>query len=97
LNPALYTIAGPYGQDAVAATYVARRLPGLRVALEGLAAAGGDPEAAGAWLTLAMRERNRVWDALVGAFTALVTDASQAHTNPNEEGDDKRADAAVIP
>src|SRR5262249_34231566 len=65
------TIAGPYGQDPVAAAHVARRLPGLRLALEGLRTAGDDRRTAGAWMTLARRERNRVSDALLGASDAL--------------------------
>jgi N-acetylated-alpha-linked acidic dipeptidase len=76
LNPALYTVAGPYGQDPVAAVHLGRRLPGLRVALEGLAAAGDDTEAAGAWLTVARRERNRVSDALREAVAALAASAA---------------------
>lgn len=69
LNPVLYTITGPYGQDPVAASFLRERPPGLARALRGLAEAGADERPA--WLTTARRERNRIADAIAGARRAL--------------------------
>jgi hypothetical protein len=69
LNPVLYTIAGPYGQDPVAASYLRERPAGLARALRGLEAAAGQERPA--WLTSAWRERNRVADAIERARRAV--------------------------
>lgn len=69
LNPVLYTIAGPYGQDPVAASFLRERPPGLACALRGMADAdAGDRPA---WMTGARRERNRIADAIATARRAL--------------------------
>lgn len=69
LNPVLYTIAGPYGQDPVAASFLRARPPGLARALLGMAEAGADERPA--WTTSARRERNRVGDAIAAARRVL--------------------------
>jgi hypothetical protein len=70
LDPVLYTIAGPYGQDPVAASFLRERPPGLARALRGMAAAG--PEERPAWMTSARRERNRIADAILLARDVLA-------------------------
>jgi hypothetical protein len=69
----------------------------LRLALEGLTAAADDPRSAGAWLTLAMRERNRVWDALLGTVAALSTGGdARTHSNAHSQEGAQPADAPAI-
>jgi hypothetical protein len=69
LNPVLYTISGPYGQDPVAASFLRERPAGLARALRGLA--GAEPDTKPAWSTGARRERNRLADAIERARRAL--------------------------
>ncbi len=76
LNPVIYSVAGPYVQDPVAVEYVSRRLPGLRRALEGLARAENELTRH-AWVTQAVRDRNRVADAVMAA-TDVLESATQA-------------------
>ncbi len=71
LNPVLYTIAGPYGQDPCAATYLRKRFPGLQRELDELATLERDDPHYRAGLVNARRERNRVCDAILFAYDAL--------------------------
>ncbi len=71
INPVMYTIVGPYGQDPVAASFLRRRLPALRAAVDGLAASAGSELVRSAWFTQALRERNRLADALAEAVRVL--------------------------
>jgi hypothetical protein len=64
VNPVIYTVAGSYKQDPCSATYLRNRVPGLAQALERLAAAGDDEGYANAATMQALRERNRLVDAL---------------------------------
>jgi Peptidase family M28/PA domain len=64
VNPVIYTVAGSYKQDPCSATYLRNRVPGLAQALERLAAAGDDAGYANAATMQALRERNRLVDAL---------------------------------
>jgi hypothetical protein len=64
VNPVIYTVAGSYKQDPCSATYLRNRVPGLAQALERLAAAGDDDGYANAATMQALRERNRLVDAL---------------------------------
>ncbi len=65
VNPVIYTVAGRYRQDPCSATYLRNRVPGLAQALERLAGANGDAGGANAAVTQALRERNRLVDALL--------------------------------
>jgi hypothetical protein len=66
VNPVVYTVAGSYKQDPCSATYLRNRVPGLAQALERLsaAAASGDEGLGHAATMQALRERNRLVDAL---------------------------------
>lgn len=64
VNPVIYTVAGSYKQDPCSATYLRNRVPGLAQALERLATAGDDEGYANAATMQALRERNRLVDAL---------------------------------
>ena len=64
VNPVVYTDAGRYGQDPSSATHLGRRLPTLQLALDELERTRDDEVLHKAWLTRAVRERNRVVDAL---------------------------------
>ncbi|HEX4806111.1 MAG TPA: M28 family peptidase [Conexibacter sp.] len=67
VNPVIYTVAGRYKQDPCSATYLRNRVPGLAQALERLAAADAARDAglAHAATMQALRERNRLVDALL--------------------------------
>ena len=72
LNSALYTVAGHYGQDPCSATYLVKRFPALQLALDELTATPDDDELmAKARLVKAVRERNRVVDALLLSYDLL--------------------------
>jgi hypothetical protein len=65
VNPVLYTVAGRYGQDPSSATYLRNRLPALQRALDAIAATPDEAsDLRNARMTTAIRERNRVADAL---------------------------------
>ncbi len=80
LNPVIYSTGGPYEQDPVAAAYVSRRIPGLRLSLERLKVAEGDELLWPACLTQAVRDRNRLADAIAGATEILAEVAQSLRT-----------------
>jgi hypothetical protein len=72
LNAPLYTEVGHYGQDPCSATHLTKRFPALQLALDELAATPTDDEALRkARLVKAIRERNRVVDALLLSYDLL--------------------------
>jgi hypothetical protein len=72
LNSTLYTVVGHYGQDPCSATHLVKRFPALQLALDELAATpDGDELLAKARLVKAVRERNRVVDALLLSYDLL--------------------------
>lgn len=75
VNPVIYTVAGSYKQDPCSATYLRNRVPGLAQALERLADAArtGDEGLGHAATMQALRERNRLADALIEGARLLET------------------------
>lgn len=72
LNAPLYTEVGHYGQDPCSATHLTKRFPALQLALDELVATPDDDEAlAKACMVKAVRERNRVVDALLLSYDLL--------------------------
>jgi aminopeptidase YwaD len=76
LNPVVYTDSGRYGQDPSSATYLTKRLPNLQQALDELERTHDDDVLHKAWITRAVRERNRVVDALLEATEQLAEPGS---------------------